>query len=151
MDFSAFLSLYNLSPVYLKASGISQNDLNALLGSINSDLYSQWQSDNALTAEQRAGGKAYFSDQYLHDRAAMLSWQILANQADSSTVGTDDWIFIDAATNGRVTNRNLNSTTVAHQVYFGDSGANSDNLYGGGGRWICCADNYSAAAERRVA
>ncbi len=139
-DFSAFLSLYNLSPVYLKANGISQSDLNALLGSINSDLYSQWQSDNALTAEQRAGGKANFSDTYLHDRAAMLSWQILANQADNSTVGTGDWVFTDSASNTAVTNRNQNSASTAHQVYFGGSGtdgfsggSNSDHLYGGGG------------------
>ena len=36
-----------------------------------------------LAVEDRTGGKANFSDIYLHDRAAMLSWQILANQADN--------------------------------------------------------------------
>lgn len=143
-DFSAFLSLYNLSPIYLKANGISQDNLNAALGAANSDLYAKWQADNQLTAEQRTAGEANFSDLYLHDRAAMLAWVVRGNTNDtrrlSSDQSFDNWTFTDVAAKESFNVGGIDTAVVTRQVYFGDNNANSfsgggmnDYLYGGGG------------------
>jgi Ca2+-binding RTX toxin-like protein len=143
-DFSAFLSLYNLSPIYLKANGISQDSLNATLCAANSDIYGKWQADNQLTAEQRAAGEANFSDLYLHDRAAMLAWVIRGNTNDtrrlSSDQSFDNWTFTDVATKESFIVGGIDTAIVTRQVYFGDNNANSfsggrlnDYLYGGDG------------------
>lgn len=79
-DFGAFLSLYYLTPFALKTDGSAAAI--AALGAIHPDLEDKWQADNALTPEQIANGEANFSDMYLVDRAAMLSWINKINEED---------------------------------------------------------------------
>jgi pimeloyl-ACP methyl ester carboxylesterase len=78
-DFGAFLSLIYLTPFTLKAGTLEAQNL---LKNAHASLGYQWDADNALTAEQRANGEASYSDFYLADRAAMLSWQNKLNAED---------------------------------------------------------------------
>ena len=81
-DFSALVSLLALSPIVLKGSSAL---LEEKLGAAWGDVFSQWQSDANLTAEQRAAGEAHYSDAYLADRAAMLTWKLKFNTKDIAT------------------------------------------------------------------
>ena len=83
-DFGAFLSLIYLTPFTLKAGTLEAQNL---LKNTHASLGYQWDADNALTAEQRANGEASYSDFYLTDRAAMLSWQNKLNAEDFSDAG----------------------------------------------------------------
>lgn len=66
---------------------------------IHSDLYAEYEADRALTPEQRAAGLAHYSDDYLADRAAMLTWEAQArheghsHQPDSALRGCDGSIL----------------------------------------------------------
>ncbi|MDP3744636.1 MAG: calcium-binding protein [Methylotenera sp.] len=82
-DFGAFLSLEYLTPFALKTDGTAEAI--AALGATHPDLESKWQEDNRLTPEQIANNEANFSDMYLNDRAAMLSWVNLRNKGDIQT------------------------------------------------------------------
>ncbi|MDD4925379.1 MAG: calcium-binding protein [Methylotenera sp.] len=86
-DLSAFLSLYYLTPFTLKES------VAGVLDSIymnHGTLAQQWNDDKDLTPEQIANGEANFSDMYLNDRAAMLSWVNKRNKKDDNKTVLDD-------------------------------------------------------------
>ncbi|MFZ3086872.1 MAG: putative Ig domain-containing protein [Methylotenera sp.] len=72
-DFGAFLSLIYLTPFALKTTDTAAE---SALGAAQGTLYDQWNDDGALAPEQIANGEANFSDMYLNDRAAMLSWKL---------------------------------------------------------------------------
>ena len=81
-DLGAFLSLYYLTPFSLKES------VAGALDSIymnHGELAQQWNADRNLTPTQITNGEANFSDMYLADRAAMLSWMKLGNDGDIQT------------------------------------------------------------------
>ncbi len=144
-DFSALLSLHYLTPFALKP--VDSAAETALKG-VHATLAAQWEADQALTTLERAQGKAHFSDQYLKDRAAMLSWVIERNQrniADNeyipTPVTTDKWEFQDLASQTSITIIPPAGTMAfPHYVRFGadeadplDGGNLTDYLYGGGG------------------
>jgi hypothetical protein len=136
-DLGLFLSLYHLTPFALKTDGSIAAD--AQLTIANPDISTQFKDDKLLTAEQIANGEANFSDMYLNDRAAMLSWVVKRNTEDAglvlSTTGTVQG-FEDKETetlilvgSGETINRN--------QYVFGSSDTNTlaggdknDHLYG---------------------
>jgi RTX calcium-binding nonapeptide repeat (4 copies) len=93
-DFSAFLSLYYLIPFALK---ITDAAAESALAAAQGSLYNKWNDDGALTPEQIANGEANFSDQYLADRALMLTWQ--------NKINTED--FVDNTGLGYVTTSGL--------------------------------------------
>jgi len=95
-DFGAFLSLHYLTPFVLKANTL---DAENALKNAHSALRYEWEADNSLTPDQRANGEAVYSDMYLNDRAAMLSWVVKRNKEDNTYTILDtyapDAIFID--------------------------------------------------------
>lgn len=157
-NFGVFLSLklgltFALAPDAYEGTGILQ--------STQQDLADLWQPDLALNDTDRAEGKANFSDQWLTDRAKMISWLVTRNagntpveQAFLSNTVTEKWRFHDYA-NGTVINVNPVSAILQppqHYIKFGkdsadvapengfipngdylDGGNSSDFLYGGGG------------------
>ena len=150
-EFSSFLALHNLTPFVLK--GQDPAALNALLGQQEglSGLYEKWSDDQELTVAQRASGEANFSDEYLTDRAAMLSWLVTGNTQNAPTVGAmttidpegrgiaEIWRFSDLES-GRKINVTPASATTEHEVVFGskqddhiEGGFDTDRLYGGAG------------------
>lgn len=50
----------------------------------NADLALRWMEDSSLTSEQITQGQANFSDLWLADRVAMLSWVTKRNSSDFS-------------------------------------------------------------------
>lgn len=120
-DFSAFIALKNLSPVYIEGGSGFLQDLYA-------DIHDQWSSGE-------------FSQQYLEDRAAMLGALLGANMADMDYDDVRGVYFNDAET-GVVVGENGGGIFSADnkQTLFGSeasdtltSGNANDHLYGGGG------------------
>ncbi len=139
-DFGALLSLVYLTPFALKPN---DSVASTILQSAQSVLATQWVEDQALSAEARAQGNAHFSDEYLTDRAAMLSWVVKRNLADDvrTTMDGPDALFRDVANNTEI---RLGSVFVGdtdrRRFLFGGSGVDtlmggskSDRLYGGEG------------------
>lgn len=87
-DLASFLSLYYLTPFALKTDGSIAAD--AQLTIANPDLATQFKEDKLLTPQQIANGEANFSDMYLADRAAMLSWINKRNTEDNNKTVLDD-------------------------------------------------------------
>jgi Ca2+-binding RTX toxin-like protein len=81
-DFSAFLSLFYLTPFTLKTNNAEANNL---LLATHQALGDKWTDDYNLNSEDLQNGKANFSDMWLADRAAMLSWVNFANKDDIQT------------------------------------------------------------------
>ncbi|MGZ8271305.1 MAG: calcium-binding protein, partial [Methylophilus sp.] len=81
-DFSAFLSLFYLTPFMLKTSSAEANNL---LLAANQVLGDKWTDDYNLSNEDLQNGKANFSDMWLADRAVMLSWVNKINKNDIQT------------------------------------------------------------------
>ena len=108
-DFGAFLALNNLSPFVLQGAS-------ATLGSANSSLYSQWQADQALSADDRANGKANFSDLYLADRAAMLSWKLSLANSDVPT--SENFPYFSFSTSAAY----FEDKTLGDKIYLGAPG-----------------------------
>ena len=142
-DFGHFLAVKYLLPVALEGSW-------GVLGTIHTDLYAQWQADQALTSEQRKQGQANFTDEYLSDRAAFLTWKnkLALADADASTSaynkgGTPDAWFRDNASGLTINLGNQGSVTDKSRYIFGaaqtagsetlSGGNKADRLYGGGG------------------
>ena len=67
-DFGHFLAVKYLLPVAIEGAV-------GTLSGVHGDLHTQWQADRALTPEQRKQGQATYSDEYLADRAAFLTWK----------------------------------------------------------------------------
>jgi len=141
-DFGAFLSLIYLTPFTLKAATLEAQNL---LKNTHASLGYQWDADNALTAEQRANGEASYSDFYLADRAAMLSWQNKLNAEDFVDSGfgyltaAKSAYFEDKAT-GTVIQLNKLAGDKRYFIFGSDAesdmingGDYNDHLYGGGG------------------
>ena len=139
-DFGAFLSLYYLTPFALKTATTEADNA---LKNAHSALRYEWEADNNLTPEQKANGEANFSDLYLADRAAMLSWIIQRNKTDET--GAMDGpaaLFQDIATDTviRLTGSTFTIDPERRHFIFGNENANSisgydknDHLYGMGG------------------
>ena len=155
-DFSAFLSLYYLTPFVLKPV---DEQAAGILKSSHQTVADQWQADQPLSPEDRQAGNAHFSDQWLADRAHYLQAFLDANTQDSNRAASwdnDTWIVTDQTLNRTLTlspvgaastdaNGNptggSNSSAQVHRLVFGidaqDDGlagaAGDDHLYGGSG------------------
>ena len=143
-DLGAFLSLFYLTPFALKVEDAGARDL---LYAVHQSLADKWNDDRNLTAEQIANGEANFSDMYLADRAAMLTWKIKLNKEDFANPnngfgyqsGTQGQHFEDAGTGtsidinkqlSNLRNFKFGSGTTTDTLAGGD---NDDHLYGMGG------------------
>lgn len=78
-EFSAFLSLLNLSPVVLSGTDAALQDR---LRSVWGNTFTVWEADKNSSIAERAAGKVTYSDQWLADRAAMLDWLVVRNRTD---------------------------------------------------------------------
>jgi Ca2+-binding RTX toxin-like protein len=119
-DFGAFISLFYLTPFALKASTL---DAENALKNANSSLRYEWEADNNLTPEQRADGAVIYSDMFLADRAAMLSWQNLLNSKDITTSNLLPYSIVGP-----------NLTVSNAPQYFQDVTSKSEIFVGGIGR-----------------
>jgi Ca2+-binding RTX toxin-like protein len=140
-DFGALLSLVYLTPFVLQLTDDTATDA---LKAVHQTLADQWDADKSLSAEERAQGKANFTNEYLTDRAAMLSWIVKRNQIDSTATTLDapnEQLFKDVATNTTIqTGAPPGGVLERRRFLFGASGvdtleggARSDRLYGGAG------------------
>ncbi|MHA6822353.1 calcium-binding protein [Ralstonia pseudosolanacearum] len=135
-DFGSLFALQFELPFAVRGAGIGN-----LWQKNHQDLYAYWQADQALSAADRAVGKANFSDQWLSDRAKMLSWVMYRNRYDNPTDETiltsttaDQWHFDDRNTRTSIdigpTSGFLQPTL--HAIIFGADSA-SDTLKGADG------------------
>lgn len=143
-DFSAFLSLYYLTPFSLKTNNAAANNL---LLAAHQDLANQWTDDYNLSNDDLQAGKANFSDQYLADRTLMLKWQNLINTKDF--VDNNNLGYLDGGTQGlhfedKTTQLNIDINRLLNNkqnFIFGENigpidadtltgGNNADHLYG---------------------
>ncbi|MBK9446196.1 MAG: putative Ig domain-containing protein [Betaproteobacteria bacterium] len=149
-DFSAFLAVLNLSTFVLKPTVGNESEVVDKLKTNWTTEYSDWQVDKALTPDQRANGEATYSDEYLTDRAAFLTWKLkLATEDFKTTDGAYtkanvDAFFSDIGSNLQI-NLGSNWTNPADKprYIFGadqsrgteavSGGSKSDRMYGGGG------------------
>ncbi|NML27864.1 calcium-binding protein [Zoogloea dura] len=143
-DFGQFLALVNLTPFALKTTDA---DALAALKKANEALAQAWAADAQLTSTQRAAGQGNYSDLWLADRAAMLSWLQQANKdnnpnLESSKIGKEAWAFNDLESGQNITVRPDGAfvAITPHKVEFGStaddalSGAElTDHLFGGDG------------------
>jgi trimeric autotransporter adhesin len=141
-DFSAFLSLLNLSPIVLTGTDATLQDR---LRSVWSSTFTQWDTDKNLTPADREAGKATYSDQWLADRAAMLGWIVVRNQTDATGelgLGTGQrpvqYQDVHTATSFQIGLNNPLGDKA--QILFGGNAGDSlngkslaDRLYGGSG------------------
>jgi Ca2+-binding RTX toxin-like protein len=139
-DFGDFVSLNYLLPIAIEGSF-------GVLGTVHTELYAQWQADQALTAKQRANGEGNFTDQYLTDRAKFLAGVIQANINDTGSgknlradTGGDP-IYFDDKSSGltlQLFNSGSGQGSSGPQYLFGGTGTDTlfgagdnDHLYGG--------------------
>ncbi len=150
-DFGYFFALKTLTPFAVA-------NADAVFNQSNSALYDQWAEDKGLGAEARAQGNAHFTDEYLTDRAAMLSWVVKRNRIDSTATILDapnEQVFTDAASATIIrTGASPGGVFDSRKFYFGSAGADAyaggskgDRLYGGDG-WIFNR-NWMKNAERK--
>lgn len=139
-DLGQFLSLYYLTPFTLKVTDPSAE---ATLLNVQGDVGTAWQADKERSAAERLAGSDNFSDEYLVDRTAFLSWIIKRNQtdiADDAITGPEAY-FNDLASNTTI---RVGAAGVPdqdkRQFLFGDNknntlqgGSKNDRLYGGTG------------------
>jgi hypothetical protein len=78
-DFASFLSLYTLSPFVLGGDYMA-----GLLQRTWRTVYDAWNADKNLSAEERAAGKATYSDQWLNDRAELMRNWLKAHAANTT-------------------------------------------------------------------
>jgi Ca2+-binding RTX toxin-like protein len=100
-----------------------------------------WDADSTLTPAQRADGQAIYSDIYLADRAAMLSWIIKRNAEDFNEIinlttldrSKPDTYFYDRDTDTtiRLGNPLTNSDNRTQYLFGSDSATQGDPLIGG--------------------
>lgn len=139
-DIGEFLSLYYLTPFTLQ---VSDAEAESKLITAQGDAGKAWKADKNLSPSELAEGKATFSDEYLADRAAMLSWIIKRNQtdiADSALVGAE-LLFKDKVSdlNIRVGADSTANEDKRNILFGGDKndtftgGKQADRLYGGKG------------------
>jgi Ca2+-binding RTX toxin-like protein len=150
-DFASFLTLRTLSPITLKATAGSEAAVEAALAVNWGSEYSDWKTDQDLTPQQLAEGQGTYTDLYLADRAAMLTWKLKLAASDIDAAATpyrdapDAW-FRDNASNLTVHLGAMltNSTDKPRYIFGADQlvennvenlqgGTNNDHIYGGGG------------------
>jgi hypothetical protein len=117
-DFGVLVALQYLLPVAVEGAG-------ELLRAAHADLYVEWLADQAAEPEDRT-----FTDNWLLDRARMLSARIAVNTTDSNLASPA--YFRDIATN-TVLGANLFGGAGADRL-LGDTG--DDELRGGAGEDI---------------
>ena len=147
-DFASLVSLLTLSPVVLKATSGNEAAVESALAAAWSRAFAAWQSDKGLSRTDRDAGMETFSQNYLDDRASMLSWLVYRNTKDNIAVSISDanardQVFRDfgaTATTEVRTGGLLSSDSDRRHFLFGGDGANaliggtaSDHLYGGAG------------------
>ena len=85
-DFSALASLITLSPVALTANdAASKVVLDEALKSVWGQTFEDWESDKTLNEDAIKSGEGAFTNNYLVDRAAMLSWLVERNIKDTDS------------------------------------------------------------------
>ena len=157
-DFGRFLALNDLAPFALKLSDATAL---AALKSANETLAQDWEADAALTAAQRAGGLAHFSDDWLADRADFLDRKNWFNAQNKNPVDptVTPSMLNHRFQNPSITFKDVDSgyeiaqgviTDATKRMYFGGAendalsgGRDADHLYGGGG-----ADTLTGGAGR---
>lgn len=128
-DFSAFLSLFYLTPFTLKTNNAEANNL---LLAIHQALGDKWTADYNLNSEDLQNGKANFSDLWLADRAAMLSWVNLANKEDIQT-SADQQVANNGLPNaleGATQRYYFQDMTSGTEVYLGTSQDRQKFIFG---------------------
>jgi Ca2+-binding RTX toxin-like protein len=141
-DFSAFLTLHTLSPVFLKADATGQ----AILKQANEALAQQWDADQALTQAQQDAGLSNFTDSWISDRAAYLAALVRYNSTDAANGAINDpshsstqTIYTDATTGATLAVRTTGSDPRRYVKFGDDTGETllgeglDDHLYGGNG------------------
>ena len=136
-DFGYLLAVKYLLPVVLEGAA-------GTLGTIHADLYADWQADRTAAP----GVALTFTDRYLADRAALLSWKnkLALEDADAATTAYDKDNADNAWFRDNASNLTLNLggqlVTPANKrrfIFDGDGaatlsgGSQADALYGGGG------------------
>jgi pimeloyl-ACP methyl ester carboxylesterase len=93
-DFGSFLSLHALSPLV-----ISTTDTTALakLKQANKALAQQWEADSQLSASERAKGLGNFTNQWMIDRATLLTAITARNTKDGDGLAYSSALPIDRA------------------------------------------------------
>jgi len=146
-DLGAFLCLYYLTPFALKITDAAA--LNSLYET-HQTIADLWNADRNLSPEQITNGEANFSDTYLTDRAAMLSWAMKLNSEDFVDPNNGFGYITDAPSqhfedrsSGQVIDINQISADKRYFIFGENIGPihadtligsdNSDHLYGMGG------------------
>ncbi|MEZ5538779.1 MAG: hypothetical protein R3E63_02225 [Pseudomonadales bacterium] len=121
IDFGAFLSLYQLSPVFISGAALQEP---------NQNLYGRWSAGE-------------FSSQYLEDRIALLGTKLSANRADLDYLAVGGNSYYKDEASGTVISTPYGvpfEGIERNRILFGDDGANTltggnknDHLYGGTG------------------
>jgi trimeric autotransporter adhesin len=135
-DFGALAALITLSPVWIRGNGADDSALNALWSSNKwSAQQSVWQADRSMSQADLTAGKQTYTDQWLNDRAALVSALVRYNQADSTgnitralAQGPNQIIYSDADSGTTLTVRTDGSQPSAYVKFGGGAG---DALYGG--------------------
>lgn len=129
-DFGAFIGLYTLSPVYLRARPGEEAFVAEQLATVWPSLYAEWEADRSASPEK------FYSREWLQDRSAMLAGtlQVNAANADDRTTrdpaGIEGMHYRDLAWEGEVTVLPASGDEVRRQVLF-DSNATEAPLVGG--------------------
>ncbi len=120
-DFSAFLTLYTLSPYQIKAvDGAANVALESALNSGWKDIYTKWKADQNLSPSEQT-----FSNQWLEDRQQLLFALLRANALNKDALlaevpGVSAGLLADAKIKRTVTISGGNGS----EIRFGDDKAN---------------------------
>ena len=129
-DFSAFLSLFTLSPIILSGTNATnQACLDDLLKTAWEPEYQQWHDDITSSDSERT-----FTDTYLQDRTKMLSYIIQANLRDISpdnSTGLIQWVDATDQSNHFFSDKQNNTTiSVTGSAYPSIPGINPAITFG---------------------
>ncbi len=131
-DFGAMLALDSLSTLFISST---DDDAVEFLKGLNPSLAQRWEAD----ATSRASGQTpqYFSDQWLEDRAALLSKKIMVNNNDYDPKQVQIGIHYEDGEQAYTLGAD---GILSRRVIFGSDAADEiagsmrdDHIYGGGG------------------
>ena len=139
-DFGYYFALRTLSPFALISAA-------STFISTQNALYTQWQADQSLSTAERAQGKANLTDEYLQDRAAMLTWKLKLATEDKTASHAFPYaynqraFFDDRASGQQIYLSDAALPTQRPYYLFGsdaaetdlDGGSLGDRIYGGAG------------------
>ncbi|MBK8525123.1 MAG: hypothetical protein IPL58_14475 [Betaproteobacteria bacterium] len=151
--FGAFATLYALSPFAAGLAAGSSTTLEAAVSSAWGQTYTDWQQDKALSEEDRAAGKALYSDQWYADRSAFLGYWLqstgqnvqIVQDGNAGLNTTDQRVFKQLDSGQKIIVQNsVNGETgndkESQYVLFGGKkmdllvgGKLADRFYGGSG------------------